>query len=267
MPRTCPNFRPDYSAFSQRERPMKLILLGTGGYFPTTRRHTACLMLPEIGVVLDAGSGMCGIGKHLQTDRLDIFLSHAHLDHISGLTYLINLVPADVLKRTTVHGDATKLAAVREHLFAEPIFPVSPQFNFAPLTESCALPNSGTLRHFPLVHPGGSHGFRLDWPGHSMAYITDTTADVLADYVEYIRGVDLLVHEAYFAEDVNNLPANTGHSSLIRVAEVAAAANVGRLVIAHIDPLMEDDSAFDLPAARQIFANMEIGTDGMELQF
>src|SRR6476646_4928826 len=157
---------------------MKLILLGTGGYFPNGRRHTACLMLPEMGVVLDAGSGMCRIGKHLQTEQLDIFLSHAHLDHISGLTYLVNLVPTDVMKRTTVHGDAKKLAAVREHLFAEPIFPVAPQFQFAPLVESCALPDSGTLRHFPLVHPGGSLGFRLDWPGHSMAYITDTTAKI-----------------------------------------------------------------------------------------
>jgi ribonuclease Z len=246
---------------------MKLILFGTGGYFPTTRRHTACLMLPEIGVVLDAGSGMCQIGKHLQTEQLDIFLSHAHLDHISGLTYLVNLVPANVLAHTTVHGEAAKLAAVRDHLFAEPIFPVAPPFRFAPLAEPCALLEGGTLTHFPLIHPGGSVGFRLDWPNHSMAYVTDTTADVNADYVQRIRGVDLLVHEAYFADDINNLPANTGHSSLVRVAEVAAAANVGRLVIAHIDPQLEDDSAFDLTAARQIFAQTEIGVDGMELEF
>jgi ribonuclease BN (tRNA processing enzyme) len=172
-----------------------------------------------------------------------------------------------VLKRTTVHGDATKLAAVREHLFAEPIFPVAPQFQLAALAESCALPDGGTLHHFPLVHPGGSLGFRLEWPGRSMAYVTDTTAKVDADYVESIRGVDLLVHESYFANDVNNIPANTGHSSLLRVAEVASAANVGRLVIAHIDPLIEDDSAFDLVAARRVFAHTEIGTDGLELQF
>ena len=179
---------------------MKLILLGTGGYFPTSRRHTACLMLPEIGVVLDAGSGMCRIGKYLQTDQLDIFLSHAHLDHISGLTYLVNLVPPNVLARTTVHGDAAKLAAVRDICLPSRSFPVAPPFRFAPLAESCPLPDGGTLEYFPLVHPGGSLGFRLDWPGHSMAYVTDTTADVGADYVHNIRGVDLLVHEAYFAD-------------------------------------------------------------------
>jgi ribonuclease Z len=246
---------------------MKLVLLGTGGYFPTSRRQTACLMLPEIGVVLDAGSGMCQIGQHLQTERLDIFLTHAHLDHISGLTYLVNLVPANVLSRTTVHGEAVKLAAVREHLFAEPIFPVAPQFRWSPLLDSYALPKGGMLRHFPLVHPGGSLGFRLEWPNHSMAYITDTTANIGADYVRHVRGVNLLVHEAYFAEDVEDFPANTGHSSLIRVAEVAAAANVGRLVIAHIDPQVENDSVFDMALARRAFANTELVIDGMELQF
>src|SRR4051794_2889760 len=184
---------------------MKLILLGTGGYFPTSRRHTACFFLPEIGVVLDAGSGMCRIAKYLQTEQLDIFLTHAHLDHISGLTYLVNLVPPKVLARTTVHGEEAKLAAVRDHLFAEPIFPVPPPFSCSPLAATYALPRGGTLKHFPLVHPGGSLGFRLDWPDHSMAYVTDTSANVAADYVSHIRGVDLLVHESYFADDVDNL--------------------------------------------------------------
>ncbi|HVT29761.1 MAG TPA: MBL fold metallo-hydrolase [Lacipirellulaceae bacterium] len=245
---------------------MKLVLLGTGGYFPTSRRQTACLMLPEIGVVLDAGTGMCSIGKHLQTQHLDIFLTHAHLDHVAGLTYLVNLVPRDVLARTTVHAQQLKLNAIREHLFAEAIFPVAPPFKFAPLVGKCPLPDGGTLEHFPLPHPGGSVGFRLDWLGHSLAYITDTTAATDAHYVRRIRGVDVLIHEAYFANDKNNIAASTGHSSLLAVAEVAAAAKVGRLVIAHIDPQVESDDAFNLMAARQIFSNLAIGTDGMEIE-
>lgn len=246
---------------------MKLVLLGTGGYFPTSRRQTACLLLPEIGVVLDAGTGMYRLGKHLQTDRLDIFLTHTHLDHIAGLTYLVNLVPPNVLAQTTVHGDETKLAAVREHLFAEAIFPVPPSFRFEPLHGDFLLPGGGTLTYFPLRHPGGSLGFRLDWPNHSLAYVTDTTATAGAAYIERIRGVDLLVHESYFPNDVDDLPAITGHSWLAPVAALAAEARVGRLVLSHIDPQLECDDAFDLDTARRTFGDIEIAQDEMELEF
>jgi ribonuclease Z len=246
---------------------MKLVLLGSGGYFPNERRHTACMFLPEVGVVLDAGSGMCRIGRYLETDQLEVFLTHAHLDHIAGLTYLVNVVPRDVVEHTVVRGAAAKLAAVEEHLFAHEIFPLPPPFRFEPLADACQLPGGGSLKSFPLEHPGGSLGFRLDWPGHSMAYVTDTVADAGADYVNIIRGVNLLVHEAYFANDAKDLQRMTGHSSLRSAAAVAAAARVGQLVLVHIDPQIDDDRAFDLPSARAVFENIELGSDEMELQF
>jgi ribonuclease BN (tRNA processing enzyme) len=246
---------------------MKLVLLGTGGYFPTARRQTACLMLPEIGVVLDAGTGMRQLGRHLATDQLDIFLTHAHLDHIAGLTYLLVVAPEDVQRRTNVYGDASKLAAVREHLFAEAIFPVAPAFQFQPLAPSFDLPNGGTLTHFPLIHPGGSLGFRLDWPDRSFAYVTDTTAAPGASYIEQIRGVDLLVHEAYFPTDANDWPALTGHSSLDSVVKLAAEADVGRLLLVHIDPLVEDDAAFNLAAARMVFPRVQLAHDELMVDF
>jgi ribonuclease BN (tRNA processing enzyme) len=246
---------------------MHVVLLGSGGYIPTSKRHTACLLLPDIGVVLDAGTGMCQIGDLMQTEHLDVFLSHAHLDHVAGLTYLINVVPPEVVRNTTVRGEADKLAAVRDHLFAELIFPVAPSFRFEPLGGPFALPHGGALTHFKLKHPGGSIGFRLDWPGRSMAYVTDTVADTQAEYVKQVRGVDLLIHEAYFADEAGNLPAITGHSSLMAAVRVAASAGVGRLVLVHIDPRLEADAAFDMREARQVFNKCEVGFDGMELEF
>jgi ribonuclease Z len=244
---------------------MKLVLLGTGGYFPTRERQTACLMLPEIGVVFDAGTGMYRVGKHLSTDRLDIFITHAHLDHVAGLTYLLNILPSDVLSRTTVHGEASKLAAVRDHLFAESIFPIPPPFKFEPLDGAWSVPAGGELTHFALQHPGGSIGYRLECRGRSMAYVTDTTATPRASYLDQIRGVDLLVHEAYFETDAAGLPQQTGHSSLMAVVAVAAEAKVGRLVLVHISPQLDAANPFDLAPARLVFPKTEIATDGMQL--
>ena len=135
------------------------------------------------------------------------------------------------------------------------------------IRQNFELPGGGMLTHFPLQHPGGSLGFRLDWPGHSLAYVTDTTATKDADYLEKIRGVDLLIHECYFGDDMPEKAKLTGHSCATPTAEVAAAAEVGRLVLVHINPLLDSDDELDLAAARKIFPNLEIGVDRMELEF
>ncbi|MGI9427373.1 MAG: MBL fold metallo-hydrolase [Bythopirellula sp.] len=246
---------------------MKLLLLGTTGYHPNDRRQTACLMLPELGILLDAGSAMYRVREHLVTDELDIFLTHAHLDHVVGLTYMFDVLHDRQMKRVTVHGEQAKIDAVRTHLFSEYLFPVEPPFTMQNLEQNIKLADGGTLTHFPLKHPAGSVGFRLNWPTRSMAYVTDTVADKHADYVEQIRGVDLLIHECYFGDDMPEQAELTGHSCLTPVVEVAAAAEVGRLVLVHINPLLDDDSELDIDTARRIFPKTEIGVDRMELEF
>lgn len=246
---------------------MKLLILGSTGYHPNERRHTACLMLPEIGVVLDAGTGMFRVRDHLATRELDIFLTHAHLDHVFGLTFLFDVLYGKDIARTTVYAEADKLAAIRQHLFAELLFPVEPPCEFRALEGPVALADGGRLTYFPLAHPGGSIGFRLDWPARSLAYVTDTLARAGADYVQHIRGVDLLVHECYFADEFAALAVKTGHSHTTPVAEVARAAGVGRLVLVHLNPLINADDPVGLATAKAIFPASELGFDGAQIEF
>lgn len=246
---------------------MKLILLGTTGYHPSDRRHTACLMLPEMGIVLDAGTAMYRVREYLCTPQLDIFLTHAHLDHVVGITYLLDVVRGKNVERVTVHATAEKLAAIENHLLAGPLFPVKLPCEFRPLPAEVELAGQGRLTHFPLDHPGGAIGFRLDWPGHAMAYVTDTTATSDAGYVEAIRGVDLLVHECNFPDSQSELAAHTGHSTTTPVAQLARRAGVGQLVLVHIDPLAEGDDPLKLECARSIFARTTLAHDRMEIEF
>lgn len=244
---------------------MRLQFLGTGGYHPNERRHTACLWLPELGVVFDAGSAAFRIPSRLRTNELDIFLTHAHLDHVSGLTNFIVPFITRQLVRATVHARQPYLADVQQYLFSPPLFPVNPGFEYRELVPVVELPDGSRLTHCPLVHPGGSTGFRIDWDGVGLAYITDTTAG--PEYLEFIRGVDLLIHECNFPDSMAQWSAKTGHSHTTAVAELAREARVKELYLIHFDPQHPEDDPIGIDTARAIFPATHIAEDLMEIVF
>jgi ribonuclease BN (tRNA processing enzyme) len=246
---------------------MKLVLLGTTGYHPNDHRHTACMMLPESGVVLDAGTAMFRVRDYLATDTLDIFLTHSHLDHVVGLSFLFDVLVDRQVDHVTVHAQREKIAAIQNHLFAPELFPARVPAEFRAIVEKVHLPDGGVVTHFPLEHPGGALGYRLDWPGRSLAYVTDTTARPDADYLQHIRGVDVLIHECYFTDEHRDWAAKTGHSCATAVVELARDAEVGRLLLVHINPLVADDRLYELDRMRSIFLHTEIGTDRMTVDF
>ena len=243
---------------------MQIEFLGTGGYHPNERRHTACILIPEIGLMFDAGTSLFRVASRLQTTELSIFLSHAHLDHIAGLTFLLPMILDGRISRCSVHATAATLDTVRTHLFAEKVFPVEPEFDYTELADEVIVPRQGILTHVPLKHPGASRGFRIDWPDRSMAYITDTIMD--GSYTEFVRGVDLLIHECYFPDSRAKLAIQTGHSHTTPVAELARDAQVGRMLLVHIDPLNESDDPIELHKARAIFPNTELAEDNLVVE-
>lgn len=244
---------------------MRIVLLGTGGYHPNERRHTACLMIPELGIIFDAGTSFFRVPHHLQTRNLQIFMTHAHLDHIVGLSFFLVPMLSDQVDSVKVYGEETKLAAIQTHLFSDEIFPVLPDYEFISLPESVEVAGNGILRHLPLEHPGGSIGYRVDWPDRSMAYITDTAHP--EQHLEFVQGVDLLIHECYFPDEMSEWAEKTGHSHTTPVAELARDANVGKLILTHIDPQCAGDDPIGIKVAQKIFPNTILGEDLMEIDF
>lgn len=244
---------------------MRLQFLGTGGFHPNERRHTAGLLFPDLGLAFDAGSCSFRMTSRLTTPDLEIFLTHAHLDHIQGLTVLLVPLLLGSIRKCRVHADPVVIEAVKTHLFSDPIFPVLPSFEFVVLEERVLVGNGrGTITHCPLKHPGGSLGFKLELDGHRMAYITDTCVD--GTYTEFIRGVDVLIHECYFPDSMSEWAAKTGHSHTTPVAQLARDAGVGRLYLTHIDPQRSDDDPVGLAAARAVFTQTYLAEDLLEVE-
>ncbi|MEW4490203.1 MBL fold metallo-hydrolase [Thalassoglobus sp. JC818] len=245
---------------------MRIEFLGTGGFHPNERRHTTCLMVPEIGLILDCGTAGFRIAEHIETKTLDLLLSHAHLDHICGLTYLVTLPIIHNVEKMRLFGAQHVLDAVRDSLFSEAIFPVGPPFEFHTITpgDSIELANGTQIESFPLTtHPGGSIAYRFELDGQQIAYVTDTTVD--GTYTDFIRGVDLLIHECYFPDSSSDWAETTGHTHSSTLAELAQSANVGRLVITHVDPLNLDDDPIGLDEFKKIYSNVTIADDGLTI--
>ena len=223
---------------------MQLHCLGTAGYHPNEERQTSCYFLPETGIVLDGGTGLFRLPKLIQTTTLDILLSHAHLDHVAGLTFLLDVLYQRPVESLRIWGEKAKLDAIREHLFSELMFPVQIQAEWCEIdnTEQFSV-GECKITWRRQEHPGTSVGYRLDWPQKGtrpearLLYLTDTTGDDSREAIEWYRGADLMMHECYFSAEHSQWANKTGHTWTGRLADIAARALPKRLLLTHVNPL------------------------------
>lgn len=245
---------------------LRLVPLGTNGYIPSHGRQTMCFLLlaEEQALMLDAGTGL---GRLVQPEiaallapyeRLDILLSHYHLDHVIGLSYFPGVWrerPVAIYGPRPPIVDGDPEAAI-DRLIGPPLFPI-PISGFPSRVEVIPLDGPGVhqIGAFPVrlrrqSHPGGSAGVRI---GDLLAYTTDTAADDAT--ADFARGVGLLLHEAWAtdAEAGKADPGAHGHSASAGVARVARAAGVARLMPVHHHPARrrEEVEALAREIARQ----------------
>jgi ribonuclease BN (tRNA processing enzyme) len=234
----------------------KLHCLGTAGYHPSESRHTSSFFLDTPSILLDAGTSVFRLKSLLRSKSLSILLSHAHLDHVMGLTFFWDLLaPHTPLETIHLYATEAKLKAIQTHLFHPDLFPVIPPFEFHTLEELGTRFQLGSSQctWFPVEHPGGAIAFRLDMPGGSLGYVTDTTCETGADYWKEVQGVDWLIHECNFtdAPQERQMAIHTGHSWTSAVLSAAKDHGVDRLILTHLNPLAEDRDPIGLEASKR----------------
>jgi ribonuclease BN (tRNA processing enzyme) len=222
-----------------------LIILGGGGWFPANGRHTACALLrdDDAAILIDARTGA---GRLIENpwlldgiERLDILLTHFHLDHIAGLAYLPAL---GLTTETTLWGPGALLYGTPTR---ELLAPLSHEpFHPVPLEQQAIDVRDIPRGDFEVAgtriatrrqerHSAPTLGVRFD---DTLAWITDTAYD--PGSAPFAAGCGILAHECWF---VSAQPRNADvHSSATQAAEVAATAGVERLLLIHLPPFEHD---------------------------
>ncbi len=228
--------------------------LGTGGWMATSERETAGYLWEHNGklILLDAGSGIRRLEnpdllKRFQGhEKIYLFLSHYHLDHVVGLTYLERfLLPSQTLvvcapDRMLVYYDPEE--AINK-ILCMPLYPRP--LHFLPFHSEIRELHIGEnsidgidVTVWPQKHSDGSIGFAF---GNNLAYVTDTS--VLNRALSSCNGVRWLLHEVYYDEqDVaelnsSNRSGQIGHHSIdTETAEFALQCAAGKLIPIHFHP-------------------------------
>ncbi len=233
--------------------------------------------------IFDAGSGIKELSNHLLSQnrkRVDgkIFISHPHWDHINSLPFFVPLYMQgnefEILGAQ--HGDLT-MRQIASAQMEGVYFPITlkefgARVYFRDLREETFDVGNVTVSTMLLSHPGVCLGYRVDYGGRSICYITDNEmfledSEFYNPHYEgklanFVRGCNVLITDTTYTDDEYKTKVGWGHSCISKVAKLAHEGEVKKLFLFHHDPDQNDD---DIDAkndsVQKLLADMKSGTE------
>ncbi len=247
---------------------MRFTLWGTRGSLatpgPETVRYggnTSCVEVRGADgtlLILDAGTGIRRLGGAIgsETARVDLLLTHLHMDHILGLGFFRPLDQSG--REVHIWGPPSTTLDLRARLsryLSPPLFPVRVRDMPCRLTLHDVPPEPFEIGGLQITaalvcHPGPTVGYRITEDTTSIAYLPDHEPALGARHFpgesdwtsgfDLAAGADLLIHDAQYSDTEYPQRVGWGHSSIPQTLRFASAAGVKRLATFHHDPGHDD---------------------------
>lgn len=262
--------------------PVRVTFWGVRGSIPTPAGghlkyggNTACVEVscgngPPL--IFDAGTGIRALGLDLPQEpgSATVFLSHFHWDHIQGLPFFSPLYRDQwqVTLCAPVAVETLRQAIVGQ--MQAPYFPawraVRADLRFSEMQAEGFQAEGVLVRAFPVVHPDGAAGYRIEAPHATVVYMTDhehSDGRSRAALCEHVAGADLLIYDAQFTPAEYDQRKGWGHSTWLEGTRLARDAGVRQLVLFHHDPHHDDGAVAQITdAARREFPHTAAAAEG-----
>jgi len=247
-------------------------------------------------IILDGGAGIRLVGQDMLSQlpvKCSIFITHTHWDHIQGLPFFLPLfIPGNEINiygsYDPVYGKDLKsiLSQQMEYCY----FPVREN----ELNASISYTNIRELQEFQvgkatvtgllMNHPVLNYGYKIEADGKSVFFTGDhepqhnfyspgdegyeefqeSIDEKEQVYVDFIRGVDLLIADSQYTDEEYPMKTGWGHSTYTKNICLAKKANVKKLIFTHHEPIRTDKQLDELYT--QLMADKElVGDLDMEL--
>ena len=246
---------------------MKLLFLGTNGWYSTKTGNTVCAVLfaKDRLISLDAGDGfykVCDLVRKRNVKKVDVFLSHLHFDHVVGFHSLPKIPKGTKVRIFIDNGYVGSLSLLLNHPFTAGREDLKAKVEIVPLKVG-RNKTPYTVHALPLLHVDPCLGFRFEIGGRKIAYCTDTGP--CKNILKLGNDVDLLVTECSLLPGAD-LQKSWPHLSPEMAARIAKQSRAKMLILDHFDANKYKDIDLRkgaLKAAKKIFRNTRAARDGL----
>lgn len=251
---------------------MKIIFLGTNGWYSSPTGDTPCILIDakDQYIVLDAGNGIYKLDHHIKEDKpISLFISHFHIDHVSGLHTLAKFDFKQGIDVYVGKGRTKDFETLVNPPFTvgykpkpENVFNLKTAIRLHELSEN-RQPIPFLVTAIQQQHAYVDHGYRINLEGKTIAYtgdcgFTDASRKLAKD-------VDVLICECSNKKTIH--PDNWGHFDPTEAATLAHESNVKQLILTHFGAHLYtslEDRKWAEEEAKKIFPNTIAASDGME---
>jgi phosphoribosyl 1,2-cyclic phosphodiesterase len=247
--------------------------------------NTSCIEVRVSGqsdvLAIDAGTGLDGLGESLMREgggsplAVHFLMTHFHWDHIQGLPVFAPLY--DPRNHFLFYSElpAPAIEEILEGQMSRPYFPVP--FETLEARREFVDTRGGEIRFgglrirsFPLNHPQGACGYRLEANGAVAVHVSDHEhGDERIDtgIREQAEGADVLIYDSQYTPEEYATKRGWGHGTYCEATRVARACGVRQLILFHHDPSHNDECLRSIvAAARQDFENTEAAREGWTIR-